>query len=163
MGSGKGQSRRVQMAANKANVNKNPLEGVSIQHNEEKWMGWVKSLDVENVSIIDFYCGDGRTKNNIDITDKERAFIIREMFLDAVNIGALSFSPKISPQDFNFWWQERNGNIATLVMEYAPKGAESVERQAVFNDLYLKRSRKMGRYLDTNDIFWIFCNRIVLD
>lgn len=92
----------LSMAINKANTSKNSLEGVSVQHDRQKWRGWIKSIGIQEVDIIPFYFGSTTTKTWQNLTGGERAFIIRELFIDAVSIGAIILPVQVGVKDFSF-------------------------------------------------------------
>ena len=67
------------------------------------------------------------------------------MFLDAIKIGALSFSARIYPRDFSFQLRRVSRTYipgdADLIMEYAGQGAKHVKGVAPFWDNSLTSDR----------------------
>ena len=141
MGAESGQLQRIQKGAgNTVSANKNPLEGVSVHINIGKWTDWIKSTGAESVSIIDFYLGSSKTRNNASLTDEDKGFIIREIFLDAVKVGAVKFSKKIDPKDFSFELRTATLPLWTdLVVEYAPPGAKKTKEIITPHDYCLEK------------------------
>ena len=137
-------------------MNKNPLWGMSLQYDWQKCRDWVESMDVQDVNIIDFYCGKARAKDRAKLTDEKREFIFRELFLDALSIEALSFSKKVNPKDFSFKLRREGQHHIRLIIEYAPSGAQKVKGDVKLHDFYLKRNCKIGEMDMVNSLFWSF-------
>ncbi len=125
-------------------VEQGPLQNVTFQDDVLKWRNWIILIGAQNISIAEFYFGVAKLKNDTVLTDKEKEFIIRELFLDAISAGALSFSAKVNPKDFSFQLRRANRMKphanADLIVEYAPKGAKKVTGVTHFNDYYLEKS-----------------------
>ncbi len=102
----------------------NPLKGIKITQDWDKWLGWLQENDLQAVEICDYYFGTDRTKakTNVEITTQGK-FLLREMFIDAVNAGAIKFTPRINPQDFHFNFVDIYclPRPRQLTVEYTPK------------------------------------------
>lgn len=158
MGAGIFQIRRTKniiTTVNKTNVPKNPLPscGKTLFTDERKWRMWIQSLGAQNISMANFYLGDAKSKGAAPLTDGEREFILREFFIDAVNVNALFFCVKVNPKDFSFRLGHGMSNGTDLIMEYAPKGVKEATGVAPFYSFYLTKSHKTSA---VNDIFWSF-------
>ncbi len=156
MGVGKGQSRRAQKAVvtgGKTGADPNPLNKVYFRPKRHEWFKWIKSLNAQNIDIIPFYFGRDKAKMSPDLTDEEREFIIREIFLDALSVDVVKLPDGMDPNDFSFKLQRDNpsSHYANLAVEYAPPGAKK------FTGLTLWRDHRLQRKVSTAySIFYDF-------
>lgn len=151
MGVDRRQSHRTQkvaVATAKTSVNKNPLQGVTIKPDIRQWYEWIFSMDAHNVSITRFYLGSNKLKGSPGLTDGDKEFILRELFLDAIDNGAISFTPKLNPKDFSFKLigssKIKSYIGPVMAMEYAAPGIKKVKGDAPFPNYYLANDRKMA-------------------
>ncbi len=135
-------------------ANKISADGeVTLQYDVQKWHDWRKLMGAQDVSIMDFYFGRAKSKDLPDmenefLRDKENEFLLKEIFLDAIDIGAISFSAEVRPKDFSFKLKRNAYGVGFLTMEYAPKGVIPATGVTSFFDDYLASSRKIGAIYD---------------
>ena len=184
MGAGKGQSHRVKTAATNDGAQgefTNPLQDVSCAVRGSKWSAWMRTTKMPNLKICDYYLGNsslevnkvpdwkaynyysGNNKSKVVKrvpTDKEKEFIVCELFRDAIDNGALNLFKKVNPDDFSFQldpYNQRNYySRKTLIVKYAPKGEKSVEGTAIFHDHYFDQ----GKLSDVGAVLYCISNAI---
>ena len=125
MGAGKGQLRRAGkniIAMNQTSKSRNLLKEVRHREDWDKWCAWTESIDAQDVDTISFYFGSARSKDRTDLTDEEREFILNEIFMDAINNGAISFSTKLGQRKYGFSAPLRDalGNVQLLMLASQP-------------------------------------------
>src|ERR1039458_9425834 len=86
MGSGKGKSRRVQAAPVLVipGTHKSPRRGAYCS--KDKWAGFVTKGGLANVKVFPYYLAERAAEDDEAI---DRSKVIRELFVDAVAVGAL--------------------------------------------------------------------------
>ncbi len=118
--------------------------GLTCEDNEHKWYAWVKTNKASNVMIRDYYLGRRKPRAVTSLTDKEEEFILREIFLDGMDNGALNLSEKVNPNDFSFHLGRHCGN-EVLTVDYAPKGVQHIFEGIVnFHAYYCLNKGKLG-------------------
>ena len=96
MGAGRGKTRRAQ-----AQTTQRTSARHKITFDENKWAEFISLSGIAAVNVAEYYFDD---KDALDMTTMDEsliklAYVFREILADAVTSGAVSFDPKIAPND----------------------------------------------------------------
>src|ERR1035437_5318841 len=109
MGSGKGKTRRAQA------IKFDDLDAVAeATSDRNKWSKFVEAGHLKGVKIYQYYLGDASRKAYSDVA---REKLTRELFIDAVAVGALTLPAKYSAEDFAF---RASGQRITISLKNRP-------------------------------------------
>ena len=138
MGVGKGQQRRVRASTVSSNVNVkvsgnvmkvvDSLDDTKITYSLAPWHDWLKEKGIDRVKLLSYYLGNERVKEDKELTTREKAFVLREVFIDAVNAGAIQLPKKMDPKDFHFEFMFAND----LTVKYAPGGNKKFKEKTAY-------------------------------
>ncbi len=103
-----------------------------------------------------------RAKTITNLTDKkEIGFVLRELFIDAVNAGAIGFSRQVDPGDFNFKLNAAGSNAypnCQLIVDYTPKTGTPVAGSTAYYGSNIRNQELQSE--QTRDLFYYLCNAI---
>lgn len=149
MGAGKGQKKRITVAIG----SKTPpsLKGVDVAQKHVAWSDWVRARNISNVFLGGYYLNWSNSKH-ATFTEEEKAFVLREFFIDAVKSGTISFSnSSIDPEDFLLKIASDNllGYLRKEIsLEYAPQGKIESCGRALFSEWCLDPRKKLASMTD---------------
>src|ERR1039458_6030892 len=93
MGSGQGKSRRAQSAQGARSLHPIRYDGV-------RWAEFLQSINLKEMTLFEYYSYKIQTFPFVALADREE--VIRELFHDAVDVGALTLPGSYQAQDFDF-------------------------------------------------------------
>lgn len=145
MGAGKGKNRRVSTTTAAKPLNK---VVTSVTENRSNLQNWLRSEGIQNVGVLDYYLVQRKSDA---VSDKEKDFLLKELFLDAVNADALMINGgNVDPNDFYFT-VKKDGQGSSyysyldVSVEYRPRGAAVKGRgNARMSSYYLEGNRKLS-------------------
>ena len=134
MGAGRGQRRaKTYMSGNVVSLGVvSSLKGIRITYDWDEWCDWLSAASLDRVKLLSYYLGNERMSTNKVVTNKEKEFIIRELFMDAVDVDAIQLPKKMDSKNFSF----KIGHTASssplhnhLLVEYTPGGNEKPKKK----------------------------------
>ena len=147
MGAGTGKTRRIRVTGQRAQAP--TLKGVRVFRKAMKWSKWAREQNLHNVTIGDYYLGSSVPKLAKDLSNKEMAFLLHEFFLDAVQVGVITFSnPTIKPESFRVHVQKKASNMYRMTWEYAPQNKVVTSGTSDFYGFYLEPEKKLRSLRD---------------
>ena len=141
MDAGRGQQRvkaTVGSSSSGANLKSvGTLNGVEITYSWAEWLDWLQAENIGHIKLLSYYLGNERMHRNKELLDEEKEFVLRELFIDAVDADAINFSKKVDSKDFSF---KLPVSPSSLIIKYTPGGGEKFEERIAYFPFHLLMS-----------------------
>ena len=135
MGSGRGQTRRVQVIAKPPNVAADELA----------WQEFVENGKMEDVTLYQYYIlRDGKDLTSWRSTEPVSLIIASELFEDMVAVGALTLPDGYDVEDFGFELAKQEPSFLGTYVEISCKKKPGVSTPLFSPDYYFSQSSRMG-------------------
>ena len=101
MGSGRGKTRRAQQVQHATDSAPGAFTHMTVD--EEKWDNFTRNCDLANLGIYNYYLGQKAPLTIFQVQElaaDEHMKIVRELFADAVSVGAITLPEPYKAEDF---------------------------------------------------------------
>lgn len=128
MGAGRGNTQRIRSAQTPPTSIEKAIEACDVFCAPTTWDKWVRSMNLNKVLLWNYYLS--QAPQGRKLSDQEKAFIITEIFRDAVDNKAIELTENLDLEKFHFGAHSRGRSYVDMSVEYIENGKSVAKGKA---------------------------------